>query len=69
VEMNCPNDRLKAIVALLPAMRFPTVSPLYQDKGFAVKAAIPKNGIQQLIPKLISAGATDILETPIRKAI
>jgi len=69
LEMNCPNDRLEAIVDLLPAMRFPTVSSLYQDKGFAVKAAIPKNGIQQLIPKLMDAGATDILETPIRKVI
>ncbi|WP_196140040.1 ATP phosphoribosyltransferase [Aliikangiella sp. G2MR2-5] len=69
LEMNCATEQINAIVDLLPAMRYPTVSPLYQDKGFAVKAAIPKKEIKNLIPKLIAAGATDILETPIRKAL
>lgn len=69
LEMNCANDKITSIVDLLPAMRYPTVSRLYQDKGFAVKAAIQKNQIRNLIPKLIAAGATDILETPIRKAL
>ena len=69
LEMNCANEQIESIVDLLPAMRYPTVSPLYQDKGFAVKAAIQKNQIKDLIPKLIAAGATDILETPIRKAL
>lgn len=69
LEMNCGPDQINEIVSLLPAMRFPTVSPLYQDKGFAVKAAIQKSVIKDLIPKLLAAGATDILETPIRKAL
>lgn len=69
LEMNCGNEQITPIVELLPAMRFPTVSPLYLDKGFAVKAAVQKNQIRELIPKLIAAGATDILETAIRKAI
>jgi len=69
LEMNCANDQITAIVDLLPAMRYPTVSRLYQDKGFAVKAAVEKKQIRDLIPQLIQAGATDILETPIRKAL
>ena len=69
LEMNCANDAINSIVDLLPAMRFPTVSRLYQDKGFAVKAAVKKSQIRTLIPELIAAGATDILETPIRKAL
>ncbi len=69
LEMNCGTDAIESIVKLLPAMRYPTVSPLYQDKGFAVKAAIKKDQIRQLIPKLIEAGATDILETSVRKAL
>ena len=69
LEMNCSNDVIESIVDLLPSMRYPTVSPLYQDKGFAVKAAVKKNQIRELIPNLIAAGATDILETAIRKAI
>jgi len=69
LEMNCGTEQITQIVNLLPAMRYPTVSPLYQDKGFAVKAAVLKSQIRELIPNLISAGATDILETPIRKAL
>jgi ATP phosphoribosyltransferase len=69
LEMNCGNEQINAIVDLLPAMRFPTVSRLYQDKGFAVKAAVQKAQIRELIPRLIAAGATDILETAIRKAL
>ncbi|HMV98807.1 MAG TPA: ATP phosphoribosyltransferase [Acidobacteriota bacterium] len=69
LEMNCPPDRLELIVTLLPAMRSPTVAKLYQDSGFSVKAAVKKNQVKELIPKLIAAGATDILETPIRKVI
>jgi ATP phosphoribosyltransferase len=69
LEMNCPLDRIDTIVQLLPAMRSPTVSRLYNEDGFAVKAAIPTQEIANLIPRLISAGATDILETPIRKVV
>ena len=69
LEMNCSNDRITSIVDLLPSMRYPTVSKLYQEKGFAVKSAVKKSEIRELIPKLIAAGATDILETAIRKAI
>ncbi len=69
LEMNCAADAIETVVDLLPSMRYPTVSSLYQDKGFAVKAAVQKNQIRDLIPQLIQAGATDILEMPIRKAI
>ncbi|WP_444996538.1 ATP phosphoribosyltransferase [Aliikangiella sp. IMCC44359] len=69
LEMNCTSEKINSIVSLLPSMRYPTVSPLYQDKGFAVKAAVKKSEIRDLLPKLIKAGATDILETPVRKAL
>ena len=69
LEMNCGNDQIETIVDLLPAMRSPTVSRLYNEEGFAVKAAVEKSLTQSLIPKLLAAGASDILETPIRKAL
>jgi len=74
LEMNCASNKIESIVKLLPCMRYPTVSPLYQGEllsspGFAVKAAVKKSEIRALLPKIIAAGATDILETAIRKAI
>ncbi len=69
LEMNCPKDKVEKIVDLLPAMRSPTVSELYRGDGFAIKAAIERRMTKDLLPRLISAGATDILETPIRKVL
>ncbi len=69
IEMNCQQDNIEKIVALLPAMRSPTVSKLYKSDAFSVKAAILRTEAKDLLPRLIAAGATDILETPIRKAI
>ncbi len=40
LEMNCSDQHLDTIVAMLPALRTPTVSRLYQTSGFAVKAAV-----------------------------
>lgn len=69
LEMNCKQDTIEQIVNLLPAMRSPTVSQLYQSQDFAVRAAVKRNQVKALIPLLIKAGAIDILEIPIRKAI
>ncbi|NVJ67252.1 MAG: ATP phosphoribosyltransferase [Gammaproteobacteria bacterium] len=69
LEMNCTNRNIEQVVALLPAMRSPTVSQLYKADGFAIKAAIERRLIKDLLPQLTAAGATDILETPIRKIL
>jgi len=69
LEMNCPLDNLDQLVAMLPAMKAPTVSKLYREEGFSVKAAVPRQSVRGLIPQLRTAGATDILETPIYKVL
>lgn len=69
LEMNCPEERLDDLVALLPAMKAPSIAKLYRGAGFAVKAAVPTDNVRTLIPALRKVGATDILETPIYKAI
>jgi ATP phosphoribosyltransferase len=69
LEMNVPKDKLEKIVRVLPCMRAPTVSPLYQEEGFAVKAAVPKKEIVKIIPQLKKMGATDILEYNFTKVI
>lgn len=69
LEMNCSTGDLKKVVDMLPAMKSPTVSKLYAQEGFAVKAAVPSSDVNALIPRLRAVGATDILETPIRKVL
>ena len=43
VEVNVTEDRLDAVVAVLPAMKSPTIQPLFGGQGYAVKAAVPRD--------------------------
>ena len=67
LEINVDEDRLEGVVGMLPAMKSPTVQPLSDRGAFAVKAAVPAEEVPTLIPRLKRAGATDILETPLRR--
>lgn len=69
LEMNVPSNKLREVVAILPCMRAPTVSPLYHEAGFAVKVAVRNGETRQLIPRLKKMGATDILEYKLKKVI
>lgn len=69
LEMNVAPENLEAIIRILPCMRAPTVSPLYREQGFAVKAAVKKQEATKLIPRLKKMGATDILEYEFKKVV
>ncbi len=69
LEMNIDNARLDALIAQLPAMKSPTVAQLYGSSDYAVKVAVPRADVARLVPELKRLGATDILETDIRKVI
>ncbi len=73
LEMNIDDERLAQLMLRLPAMRSPTVSPLYAAEGtrkaWAVKVAVRRAEVARLVPELKRLGATDILETAIRKVI
>ena len=63
LEVNVTPDRLEALCAVLPCMREPTVSPLHGAAGYAVKAAVPRADLAQVIPRIKAAGGTDIVVT------
>ena len=69
VEVNAPADRLEAIVGLLPCMREVTVSPLYGDSGFAVKAAVPRDRLPEVIPQVKAAGGSDVVVTRVGQIV
>ncbi len=63
LEVNVPVDKLEGVVKLLPCMRRPTISTLYGEDGYAVKAAIPREILPSLIPEIKAHGGTDIVVT------
>ncbi|MCB9850134.1 MAG: ATP phosphoribosyltransferase [Phycisphaerales bacterium] len=69
LDMNVTADRLEAVIDLLPAMKSPTIQPLYKDRGYAVRVAVLRNEVHRILPAIRKAGATDILQTSIQKVI
>jgi ATP phosphoribosyltransferase len=69
LEMNIPKDCFESMVNGLPAMRSPTVAPLFGDGGYAVKIAVKKSEVPDIIPRLKKLGAVDIVEYDLRKVV
>ncbi|MFA0759512.1 MAG: hypothetical protein PVTTEEND_001219 [Candidatus Fervidibacter sp.] len=67
--LNVDEGHLQEVLALLPALRSPTVSPLAETGLYSVMSVVPRNEVNRLIPLLLRAGATDIVELPITKLI
>jgi ATP phosphoribosyltransferase len=68
IKLNVTDAARDAVLAVVPSMKAPTVSPL-ADGGYAIETVVDKRGVNRLIPKLKAAGATDILELPITKIV
>jgi len=69
LTMNVPTHAMERIVAALPAMKKPTVGRLHGIDYYSIQTVVPKNAVNQLIPKLKACGAEDILEIPITKIV
>lgn len=69
LKMNVPEAKLKEVVALLPSLNAPTVSPLYQSDWFAVETVVASSVVRDLIPELLQNGAEGIIEYPLNKVI
>jgi ATP phosphoribosyltransferase len=67
--MNAPQNALKAILEILPAMHTPTVSQLSNSDWIALEIIAQETQVRDLIPQLRRAGATAIIEYPLNKVI
>ncbi len=68
LKLNVAKSSMDRVLALLPAAKSPTIAQLASG-DFAVETVVAKRGINTLIPELIDAGASDLLEIPISKII
>ncbi len=68
LKLNVSEENMSTVLALLPSAKSPTVASLASG-GFAIETVVMKRGINTLIPDLIDAGASDLLEIPIAKII
>ena len=68
LKLNVAKASMDNVLGLLPSAKSPTIAQLASG-DFAVETVVPKRGINTLIPALIDAGASDLLEIPISKII
>lgn len=69
LELNVTEASLAAIVRELPCMRQPTIATLHGGAGFAVKAAVARDAVPTLIPRLKALGGTDIVISTIAQVV
>ena len=69
LKMNVRRADLDAVVGRLPALRNPTVAPLFDDEWVAIETIIEERQVRTLIPELKRLGAEGIFEYPLNKMI
>ncbi|MBI4353857.1 MAG: ATP phosphoribosyltransferase, partial [Candidatus Omnitrophica bacterium] len=73
VKLNGSKANLQHVISVLPAMKRPTVSQLWNAQGgeewWAVEVVIEERQVKELLPKLKAAGARDLIEYPLNKVI
>ena len=69
LKMNVPREKLKDVVAILPALKKPTLSPLSDECWVAVEIVVEEKVSRDLIPRLRRAGAEGLVEYPLNKVV
>jgi len=69
IKMNVRTENLDKILAILPALRNPTVSALADKAWTAVETIVNRDQTRDIVPKLKNAGAEGIVEYNLNKII
>jgi len=69
LKMNVQKKDLKGVLALLPALKKPTIANLTDPDWVDVETIIDEKTVRHLIPNLKKAGAQGIIEYPLNKVI
>ncbi|MFO8073995.1 MAG: ATP phosphoribosyltransferase [Polyangia bacterium] len=69
VEVNVPAELLEDVIEALPCMREPTLASLHGGLGYAVKAAVPRERLPQVIPEIKRRGGTDVVVTNLAQIV
>ncbi|HEY6873127.1 MAG TPA: ATP phosphoribosyltransferase [Geobacteraceae bacterium] len=69
LKMNAPADRIEAITRVLPSLKNPTVSHLYNSDWVSIESVLNEKDVRRIIPELMRLGAEGIIEYPLSKII
>ncbi len=69
VLMNVPNEKIEKVSSILPVLKSPTILPLAEEGWSSLHSVIDENMFWEVIDELKTAGAEDIVVTPIDKMV
>ena len=69
ILLNAPNDKLEAIVSLLPGMKSPTIMPLAESGWSSLHSVVGRNDHWRVVEQLKAEGAEGILVISIDQMI
>ncbi len=67
--LNVHRQCLPAVLAVLPALKRPTISHLSDEEWFAVNTILDESTVRDIIPRLKQAGGEGIVEYPLNKIV
>ena len=67
--LNVRREDLDRVVAILPALKNPTISMLSDPDWVAVNTIVEESVVRQILPKLKAANAQGIVEYPLNKIV
>jgi ATP phosphoribosyltransferase len=67
--LNVHKDCLRAVLAVLPALKRPTISQLSDEEWLAVNTILDESTVRSIIPRLKEAGGQGIVEYPLNKIV
>ena len=69
LKMNVPKKAMASVLAALPALHTPTISPLSDEGWCSVEVILAEKDARDLIPELKRKGASGIFEYPLNKLV
>jgi ATP phosphoribosyltransferase len=69
VKLNVSRENLGRVILLLPSLKAPTISELYNEDWLAVETIVDNKIVRELIPLLQEAGAEGFIEYSLNKVI
>jgi ATP phosphoribosyltransferase len=67
--LNVRKDHMDQVLAVLPALKKPTISHLSDEDWLAVNTILDESTVRTIIPRLKKAGAQGIVEYPLNKIV
>ena len=67
--LNVKKEDLASVLAVLPALKNPTIGQLSDDTWVAVNTILEEATVRNIIPRLKEAGAQGIVEYPLNKIV